>query len=79
MHVARYHLLQGGNDLELARKYMEKVAASNAEEVREATELLKRVKFAIVAKEAEAAQATVRAMVATLQDASMTHTEPASV
>ena len=79
VHVARYHLVHGGGDLALARAYLEKVVLSNAEEVREATELLKRAKFAIVAKEAEAAQATVRAMVATLQDGSMTHTEPASV
>ena len=60
MHVARYHLLQGGNDLELARKYMEKVAASNAEEVREATDLLKKI-LQLVKQRAEENAASSRA------------------
>lgn len=59
VHVARYHLLQGGGDLELAKEYMEKVASSNAEEVREATDLLKKIKLALSAKqEADAAMGT---------------------
>ena len=51
MHVARYHLLQGGDDLELAKRYTEKVAASNAEEVREATDMLKKIKQAMALKQ----------------------------
>ncbi|KIP08436.1 hypothetical protein PHLGIDRAFT_104401 [Phlebiopsis gigantea 11061_1 CR5-6] len=51
VHVARYHLLQGGDDLELAKRYAEKVAASNAEEVREATDMLKKIKQAMASKQ----------------------------
>ena len=42
MYVARYHISQGGGDLALARQYLELVAASNAEEVNQANELLRR-------------------------------------
>lgn len=45
VRVARYHLDEGGDDLELAKRYMERVASSNAEEVRTATELLKRIQL----------------------------------
>lgn len=41
--VARYHLLQGGNDILLAKEYLALVAKSNAEEVGVAAELLKKV------------------------------------
>jgi hypothetical protein len=67
--LAKHYLQHGGNNLELARQYVEKVAASNAEEVREATELLKQIKSAITAQE-EARM--------TAQDMSMTNTGPAS-
>ncbi|GJE95470.1 TPR-like protein [Phanerochaete sordida] len=61
VHVAQYHLFQGGGDLELAKSYMEKVAASNAEEVREAADLLKKIKVSIAAKQLEeSAAATAR-------------------
>ncbi|KAI0630266.1 TPR-like protein [Trametes polyzona] len=42
VYVARYHILQGGGDLVLARQYLEWVAVSNAEEVNQANELLRR-------------------------------------
>lgn len=42
MYVARYHILHGGGDLALARQYLEWVAVSNAEEVTQANELLRR-------------------------------------
>ncbi|OSD06778.1 TPR-like protein [Trametes coccinea BRFM310] len=42
VYVARYHILQGGGDLALARQYLEWVAVSNAEEVTQANELLRR-------------------------------------
>lgn len=54
MYVARYHLMQGGGDLELAKTYTEKVAGSNAEEVREASDLLKKIKLAIAVKASDA-------------------------
>lgn len=41
--VARYHLLQGGNDIALAKEYLTIVARSNSEEVGAARELLKKV------------------------------------
>ncbi|KAI0819986.1 TPR-like protein [Trametes gibbosa] len=42
VYVARYHILHGGGDLVLARQYLEWVAVSNAEEVNQANELLRR-------------------------------------
>ncbi|KAI0704990.1 TPR-like protein [Cerioporus squamosus] len=42
VYVARYHISHGGGDLALARQYLEFVAASNAEEVNQANELLRR-------------------------------------
>lgn len=51
VHVARYQLNLGDGDYELAKRYMEKVATSNAEEVREATELLKRARTLLAAKQ----------------------------
>ncbi|KAI0663596.1 TPR-like protein [Cubamyces menziesii] len=42
VYVARYHILQGGGDLALARQYLEWVSVSNAEEVTQANELLRR-------------------------------------
>ncbi|KAJ3554079.1 hypothetical protein NM688_g3293 [Phlebia brevispora] len=51
VYVARYHLLQGGGDLELAKDLMEEVASSNSEEVAQGTDLLKKIKVAIVAKQ----------------------------
>lgn len=51
VQVARYHLHLGGGDYELAKRYMEKVATSNAEEVREATDLLKKARTLLNAKQ----------------------------
>lgn len=42
VYVARYHIQHGGGDLILARQYLEFVATSNAEEVNQAAELLRR-------------------------------------
>ncbi|KAI0047771.1 TPR-like protein [Auriscalpium vulgare] len=50
VYVARFHLQRGGGDLELAREYLEKVAASNAEDADLASELGKKCKAAIAAK-----------------------------
>ncbi|KAI0093061.1 cell division control protein 23 [Irpex rosettiformis] len=49
VEIAKYNLLQN-EDLELAKTYMERVAASNSEHVVQATELLKKIKTAIAAK-----------------------------
>ncbi|KAI0699551.1 hypothetical protein BC835DRAFT_1412536 [Cytidiella melzeri] len=49
VEVAKYHVAHGG-DLELAKVYMERVAASNSEYVAQATELLKKIKSAIAEK-----------------------------
>ena len=43
VYVARYHIQHGGGDQLLARQYLEYVASSNAEEVTQATELLRRL------------------------------------
>ncbi|KAL6305062.1 hypothetical protein BKA93DRAFT_246990 [Sparassis latifolia] len=61
VYVARYHLMHGGGDLDLAKEYLEQVATSNSEEVSQATELLKKVKAAIHAKEASTAAAEATA------------------
>ena len=53
--MARYHIQHGGGDLTLARQYLEFVASSNAEEVTQATELLRRP---FKAQNASAARAT---------------------
>ncbi|KAI0769713.1 TPR-like protein [Trametes elegans] len=42
VYVARYHIFHGGMDVALAKQYLEWVAASNAEEVNQANELLRR-------------------------------------
>ena len=56
VYVARYHLLQGGGELDLARDLMEEIASSNSDEAPQATDLLKKIRMAIAAKnEAEAA------------------------
>lgn len=47
IHVAIYHMKLDNGDLLLAQDYLERVAASNAEEVTQATELLKRVRHMI--------------------------------
>ena len=49
IEVAKFNWLQNA-DLELAKTYMERVAASNSEHVGQATELLKKIKTAIAAK-----------------------------
>lgn len=47
IYVAKYHMDKGGKDLALAQDYLERVAASNAEEVAQAAELLRRLKAAM--------------------------------
>ncbi|TDL17279.1 TPR-like protein [Rickenella mellea] len=44
IYVAQFHMEKGGKDLTLAKEYLERVATSNAEEVTQAAELLKRLK-----------------------------------
>ena len=56
IYVARYHLLQGGGNLELARDFMEEVAASNSEEVATGVDLLRKVNIALTAKLEEEAR-----------------------
>lgn len=45
VYVARYHLIHGGGDIALAKEYLEAIASSNAEEVGQATEMLRRAKL----------------------------------
>ncbi|CDO74456.1 hypothetical protein BN946_scf184979.g11 [Trametes cinnabarina] len=58
VYVARYHILQGGGDLSLARQYLEWVAVSNAEEVTQANELLRRHLPAAVVRQQQQQNAT---------------------
>ncbi|ETW80740.1 hypothetical protein HETIRDRAFT_61808 [Heterobasidion irregulare TC 32-1] len=51
--VARYHFEKGGGELDLAREYLEKVAASNSEEADRASDLLKKVRVALEVKARE--------------------------
>lgn len=46
LYVAKHYLTTGG-DIALAHEYLEQVAASNSEEVGQATELLKQAKHLI--------------------------------
>lgn len=52
LSVARYHLNQGGRDYELAKVYLERVLGSNSPSVMQATELMKKVKTAIITRQA---------------------------
>jgi len=54
IYVAKHHMERGGKDLALARACLEKVAASNAEEVAVATELLKKLTSTMDSVPAEA-------------------------
>ena len=58
VYVAHYHLLQGGGNLELAKELMEEVAESNAEEVDQAIELLKKIEWAIAANHTQESSST---------------------
>lgn len=53
LEVAEYQLRISDGDLSLASEYLEIVAASNAEDVGRATELLKTVRRAIGARQAK--------------------------
>ena len=44
--------MHGGGDLELAKSYVERVATSNSTCVMQATELLKKIKAAIIVRHA---------------------------
>jgi anaphase-promoting complex subunit 8 len=61
LYVARHQITAVDGDLGLAREYLERVAASNSEEVGQAAELLKRVKSMIVAKAQTEAEAQLKA------------------
>ena len=44
LYVARYQIDTIGGDLALAQEYLERITASNSEEVGQATEMLKKIK-----------------------------------
>ncbi|KZT28963.1 TPR-like protein [Neolentinus lepideus HHB14362 ss-1] len=50
MFVARYHMYLGGGDLNLAKEYLEILSKSHAEEVAQASDLLKKVRILIEQK-----------------------------
>lgn len=50
--MAEWHLTQLGGDLTVAKELLERVAASNVEEVTKATEMLKATKARIREREA---------------------------
>jgi len=58
--VARYHLLHGGGDLAAAKALMETIAASQAEEVSQASELLRRIRHTIASRELKEAEEMVK-------------------
>ncbi|KAI0645601.1 TPR-like protein [Trametes meyenii] len=55
VYVARHQILHGGEDLATARQYLEWVAVSNAEEVNQANELLRRYLPAAVMRQQQQA------------------------
>lgn len=50
LYVARHQMAAADGDLGLAQDYLERVAASNSEEVGQATEMLKKVKSMVTTK-----------------------------
>ena len=62
VYVARYHVEHGGRDLALAKELLEPIASSNAEEVTQATDLLKKTRAALAKMQAEAAQTQAQAL-----------------
>lgn len=62
VYVARYHVEHGGGDLALAKELLEPIASSNAEEVTQATDLLKKTRAALAKMQAEAAQTQAQAL-----------------
>lgn len=69
MYVARYHLLQGGGDLMLAKDLMEEIASSNSEEVAQGTDLLKKIIIAIAAKQQQEASSEAQVLTTGKQEA----------
>jgi anaphase-promoting complex subunit 8 len=61
LYVARHHIRAVDGDLGLAREYLERVAASNSEEVAQAAELLKKIKAMTAAKALTEAEAQTKA------------------
>ncbi|TFY58515.1 hypothetical protein EVJ58_g6367 [Rhodofomes roseus] len=61
VYVARYHIIHGGGDLALAKELLEPIASSNAEEVSQATDLLKKARSAQAKIQMDAAQAQSQA------------------
>ena len=49
LYVARHQMDGVGGDLALAQEYLERIAASNSEEVGQAIEMLKKIKASIAA------------------------------
>lgn len=84
IYVALHHMTTENGDLFLARDYLERVASSNAEEVAQAAEMLKRVKLAIQAKVQTEAEAKAQAQAKTVTGSvpattAVTETEAAEV
>lgn len=50
IYVARHHMVVPGGDLLLAKDYLERVASSNAEEVAQASDWLKKLKPVLIAQ-----------------------------
>lgn len=50
VYISRYHFIHGGGDLIHARDLMEVVASSQAEEVQQAGELLRKIRQALAVK-----------------------------
>jgi anaphase-promoting complex subunit 8 len=78
LYVARHQITAVNGDLGLAREYLERVAASNSEEVGQAGELLKKVKSMIVAKAQTEAQPQTTVTKEVPADASQPVAEQAS-
>lgn len=49
LYVARHQMDDIGGDLTLAQEYLERISASNSEEVGQATEMLKKIKVSLAA------------------------------
>ena len=53
IYVARHQMVTSGGDLSLAKEYLERVASSNAEEVTQAADWLKKLKSVLLVRPSE--------------------------
>jgi hypothetical protein len=79
LYVARHQISAIDGDLGLAHEYLERVAASNSEEVGQAAELLKKIKSMTASKAQTEAEGQTRVTSEALTDASQPVTERAAV